>query len=195
MSHATRYTLSALLSLAAVAPAVLFYSRAAAQHSAATNRLERLQSHAATLVSARSALPDWAARAITPGQKQSTDALAPRVSAALSSSGLTPAALANLSVQSAPEGPLIAGGLRLHRRRATLVLSQVSLPRLGAFLQTWRAAEPDWRPTAIDASPETLSRADKPPAPGADLPLHIVLSLESLSIQPATPTSPAGALR
>ena len=193
MSPTSLYTLSALVSLAALAPAAWSSSRAATQHSAATARLDRLRAHASTLTAARSTLPDWAAQAITPGQKQSSDALAPRVSAALSSSGLTPAALANLSVQSAPEGPIIAGSLRVHRRRATLVLSQVSLPRLGAFLQTWRASEPEWRPTAIDASPEPLSR-DKPPAPGADLPLHIVLCLESLSIQPVTNT-PAGALR
>ncbi len=195
MSTTSRYILAALLSLTALVPAAWFYSRAHTQHASAIARLNRINTHAATLASARFSLPDWVARALAPGQKQSPDALAPRVSAALSSSGLTPAALANLSVQSTPEGPVIAGSLRIHRRHATLVLSQVSLPRLGAFLQTWRTAEPDWRPTAIDAAPEPRARTDAPPAPGADLPLHIVLSLESLSLQPVSPTSPAGALR
>lgn len=195
MSLASRYILSILLSLAILIPACWHYAGASTQCSAAATRFNRVHTHAAKLTSARSSLPDWAARAITPGHKQASDALAPRVSAALASCGLSPATLANLSVQSNAEGPVIAGSLRIHRSRATLVLAQVPLPRLGAFLQTWRAAEPDWRPTAIDAAPEPQARADKPPAPGSDLPLHIVLSLESLSIQPVATTSPAGVLR
>jgi hypothetical protein len=185
----TLYSLAALLSVAALAPAAWTRSRAARDAHDAALRLARIQANARAVADTQSTLPDWAAGAGSPSARaQSADALAPRVSAALAAAGLPAATLSSLSVQSDPEGAgpgAPAGSLRIQRRRATLVLAQPTLPQLGAFLQSWRTREPTWTITSIDAAPEPSSRADKPTPPGADLPLHIVLSLESLSLVPA----------
>jgi hypothetical protein len=191
-SPATSYSLAASISLAALAPAAWSFARASSRDAAESARLSRLQSNAATLSTARASLPDWAARSLSSSRPQTQEALASRLSAALGSVGLPASSLANLSVQSDPEGAAIASTLRIHRRRATLVLSHVTLPRLGAFLQTWRTSEPDWIPSSIDAAPEPATHADAPPAPGADLPLRVVIAFESLSVQPI---SQAGAPR
>ena len=65
-----------------------------------------------------------------------------RVSDAIQHAGLPAAALASLS----PEAEVAVGsdGASAGRRRATLVLTGVTLPQVGAFLHTWAGMQPSW---------------------------------------------------
>lgn len=114
--------------------------------------------------------------------------LAPAVSGALASCGLPAAALSSLSPES--ESIEQAAGaphaVRMIRARATLVLTPVTLPQLGRFLQAWRERSPRWTVTRLDIEPRfaTAGQAAGQAAasPGADLPLRVVIGIESLSL-------------
>jgi hypothetical protein len=101
--------------------------------------------------------------------------LAPSLTAALASCGLPPSTLGSLAPesQSANIGPL-----KVQHQRATMALSPITLPQLGAFLEAWGRREPAWAPSSIEIVPE-----NRPAMPGADLPLRVIISLESIHVQ------------
>lgn len=121
--------------------------------------------------------------------------LTARVSAALAAAGLPVSALDSLS----PESQNIeraTDAADLVRRRATMVLTPVTLPRLGRFLAEWHDGSPEWTPTRIDlepiiadAGPSRRAPAPSPGSgpgsanPGADLPLRVTVAVESVSLQ------------
>ncbi len=105
--------------------------------------------------------------------------LATRVSGVLSAAGLSQSNLAGLSPESAAQRSDAGTALR---RRATLTLQSLTLRDLGRFIGEWRVREPAWTVTSIDLAP--VSNATPPhdkPAPGADLPIRVVLVVETLS--------------
>ena len=102
-------------------------------------------------------------------------ALATRVTAALASCGLPPSVLGNLSPQADTVAPIPDSASRSVRRRVVLNLKEVTLPKLGSFLEVWRQAEPDWVPTSMDLTPTT----PKEGFPGGDLPLNVTLTLDA----------------
>ncbi|MBX3378385.1 MAG: hypothetical protein KF678_15430 [Phycisphaeraceae bacterium] len=105
--------------------------------------------------------------------------LASKVAGAMASAGLATASLQSLS----PEAQAaISGQTKLSRQRATLTLSNVSLPQVGTFLNAWRSAEPDWIISGIDLTPITSKDA---PSIGSDLPLRAVISFEGVFKDPA----------
>jgi len=61
------------------------------------------------------------------------------------------------------------------------MLSNLSLPQLGRFLDAWRSTEVAWLPVSIDLSPAS----GKPPDAGGDLPLRVVITIESRSLKEA----------
>jgi hypothetical protein len=104
--------------------------------------------------------------------------LTPRVTAALERAGLPAGALASLSPEA--ESQVVSqAGVRVSRRRATLTLAGVTLPAVGRFLDTWRAAEPAWTPTSIDVAPAGGQAAEA----GGDLPLRAVIVIESVVVR------------
>ncbi len=116
--------------------------------------------------------------------------LATRISAALAAAGLPASALAVLSPESESVEPVTAAAA-LVRRRATMVLTPVSLPQLGRFLAEWRARSPEWTPTRIDLEPIAAgpgpSSASSSVQPGADLPLRVTLAVESVRAEARSP--------
>lgn len=125
--------------------------------------------------------------------------LAPAVSAGLAAAGLPASTLASLSPESASleSAGDSAAAARIVRKRATLVLTPITLPQLGRFLQTWhdRASESseagfdDWTFARLDLEPRTDTNTAAN-APGSDLPLRVVMSIESVVIQPAPARAP-----
>src|SRR5690606_2866944 len=99
--------------------------------------------------------------------------LAERTAGALADAGLPGSALQGVSPESQVGGDRSGG---VSRRRATLTLA-TTLPQLGRFLGAWRAREPAWTVTGIDLAPEARGEA----APGSDLPIRAVLTIESIA--------------
>ncbi len=62
--------------------------------------------------------------------------------------------------------------------RASLVLQDLTLPRLGAFIDAFARRRPGWRLTTIDIARDRDAKV----TPGEDLPIRAVLSLETLAI-------------
>jgi hypothetical protein len=130
-----------------------------------------------------------------PATQEAEPKLATVVIGALGAAGLPASALASLSPES-ESGELlsnaargaIAGGARpmLVRRRATLVLTPLTLPQLGRFLTAWHERAPQWTLSRIDIEP----RREKDVQPGADLPLRVTVGLESVTIQNRQGRSP-----
>jgi hypothetical protein len=143
-------------------------ARAAAAQS--RSELQQVTLHAAELQSFKTARPNLPPLP-SPGSGMST-----RITAVLASCGLPASTLANLSPDADSLVPLVDSPDRYVRRRIVLNLTEVTLPKLGAFLEAWRAAEPYWIPATIDVTPTT----PKAGAPGGDLPLQVTLSLEAL---------------
>jgi hypothetical protein len=105
--------------------------------------------------------------------------LASKVAGAMARAGLVTASLQSLS----PEAQAaISGQTKLTRQRATLTLSNVSLPQVGTFFNAWRSAEPDWIISGIDLTPITSKDA---PSIGSDLPLRAVITIEGVFKDPA----------
>lgn len=100
--------------------------------------------------------------------------LAASITDALQHAGLSPSSLANLS----PEATISVGSgdAVAHRRRATMVLSGITLPQLGAFLGTWRETQPNWIVSRLDLTPERING----PIQGGDVPLSAVVAIEAL---------------
>jgi len=104
--------------------------------------------------------------------------LAARVASVLADSGLPRDRLDSLSPES--QQPL-SNNTTLARRRASLTLSPVTLPELGRFLDHWRQAERAWTVTAIDLNPQRQSASTV----GGDLPLRVLITLETMSVREA----------
>lgn len=128
------------------------------------------------------------------GQGLAGQGLTGKVSQALTRSGLASSVMQSLS----PEAESSDKGLI--RQHATLTLSGLSLPQVGAFLDAWRTGEPDWVVSGLDLSPAGTGTPGTGVA-GADLPLRVVVTMDAVfKDQPRMPTkSPAamhqGALR
>jgi hypothetical protein len=107
--------------------------------------------------------------------------LAGKIGTTLSKCGLPASTLQNLS----PEAETVTSA-RCIRERATLTLSSLTLPQVGAFLNTWRGSEEGgWTISSIDLTPiERAPSAEAQRAAGAsvgtDLPLRAVITLEGL---------------
>lgn len=197
MMLATRtiWMLALLVSLPALATTGWVYRGAIAAELAAAKRRERVTSHAEELQQLRTTLPAWAHG--VPARAEASASLAQRVPAAIAAAGLPATALSSLSPESnsgASEG-LNKTGVRIDRRRATLTFGALTLPQLGRFLAAWREREPHWVVTSIDATPErsSLDRGGNggQVQPGGDLPVRVVLAVESLSVQrPKTAADP-----
>lgn len=155
-------------------------------------RFQQVSAEARELVALRSA------HTSRHGSSAAADApppkLSPAITTALASSGLPAQTLASLSPESATReridgaGTLNSPFTSLIRRRATLVLTPLTLPQLGRFLDTWRkqgapeasgAVGEPWVISRIDVEP----RRDGQPTPGADLPLRATLVMESVSLE------------
>lgn len=139
--------------------------------ASASTELRSLRStvaHAETLVSLRAYLP------IESTVEESQVTLAERFARALADAGLPNSALASLSPES-QDSPSNAGNAV--KRRATLTLASITLPELGRFLDTWRGREAAWTVTSIDLSPDARGES----APGGDLPIRAVLTIESIA--------------
>lgn len=143
-----------------------FLAHAAA--SEARTRLDRVTRD----VQALAAIPE-----APPAEPDQADGLTTRLTASIRAAGLPAAALSSVS----PEARTVLsakGGVTATRARATLTLTGLTLPQLGAFLGQWRASSPAWTPVTIDLAPQPGS-----PAVGTDLPLRATIALESISIR------------
>lgn len=176
--------------LASVAPRALRAQRTSQTQLAAASSLARSASELARL------------RAESPTDRATSEPepkLATRVSAALAAAGLPASNLAVLSPESESVEPVTAAAAVV-RRRATMVLTPVSLPQLGRFLAEWRARSPEWTPTRIDLEPINAgagpSSSSSSTQPGGDLPLRVTLAVESVRAEarPAGTFNPGRAL-
>lgn len=153
----------------AMATAVPIAARARHDAERASAAMRETSHHARLIVSTHARVT----QAVT--DDPSRGGLAPRVTASLQLAGLPTGVLVSLS----PEADTLVAsddGVRVVRRRATLVLSGVTLPQLGRFLEGWRIAEPAWTPVSIDLSP----LGGKGPEAGGDAPLRTTVVVEAL---------------
>lgn len=167
------------VSVGAVGFAGHMASSAHAAAAAASSELARTADQARQLLVIRAA-------SSSPAAKRASSGLAQRVTASLSRAGLPASALSSLSPEA--QSVQVDGDTHVKRQRATLVLASLTLPQLGAFLDAWRTAEPDWNVSSIDLSPAAPGGAPPGASTGGDLPLRSVLTLESVSIE-ETPAS------
>jgi hypothetical protein len=203
MTMLHRMLILLLLPALAIAAVQFVAARAARDESRrALARLDATVAQVRTIESLSDRTAQWAQRGRPP---LAQGGLTTAVNEALASAGLPAASLASLSP--AAEMPIAlrpaaasgssdasAPGLAAVRQRALLTLAPISLPQVGRFLSAWREAHPDWTISAIDFSPEAPGRRE--PSPGSDLPLRVVITLETLFVEPAAalPTA-SGALR
>ena len=184
LSTRTLWCLVVALSAAVLGIAGWNWMRCSAAERTQTLRLARITSHARTLSELQSQLPAWTFATKPAGT------LAPEVSATLAASGLPASAMASLAAD--PESAGVGGGgggrgasnsgIQVRDRHATLVLGSVTLPQLGTFLQNWRQRQPAWTISMVDVSPEPNAAAAKAQT-GGDLPLHAVLTMQTLTLE------------
>ena len=167
-----------VVSASALVPTGWSWLHAVRLERAESLRLERVKHQAQKLGDLKTKLPEWALAAKAAGT------LAPEVSAALGASGLPASAMASLSADPETAGTpgASAAGIQVRHRHATLVLGSVTLAQLGTFLQTWRQRQPAWTVSMMDVSPEPNGAALKAQT-GGDLPLHAVLTMETLTLE------------
>lgn len=104
--------------------------------------------------------------------------LAGRVSDELSQAGLSSSTIQSLS----PESESSDQGVR--RQHAALVLSGLTLPKLGKFIEGWRARQP-WIISGLEVTPAGTA------SPGSDLPLRVVITLDAVFKDRKSPGSGA----
>jgi hypothetical protein len=174
-------------SAAAVAITGRIATRSRGAAATAQSELALVAKEAQELVTLRAA-------AASPAARHASAGLAQRVGAALTRAGLSASCLSSLSPEAQSMVAMTDGQPRLTRQRATLVLTSLTLPQLGAFLDAWRSGEPDWTVTGLDVSP--AGGAGPVQSTGGDLPLRVVLALESVTAEePApAPLSPVSSL-
>jgi len=165
---AIMWTVAGITALAGPSMAWRSYSAARGEAQTETQRLVVLQEKGATLARLRAA--SWRWSSLDPDE----GSLAPRVTQALTAAGVPASSLASLT----PQSQAMAGGLS--KRSAAVSLVPITLPKLGAFLGAWRVAEPGWLVSSIEVSPDLEAAA----TPGADRPLRVSLTLESLAAAP-----------
>lgn len=153
-------------------------------------RLLRVQQESAQIAALRARIPACLNAASLDASPSSGDSspLTPRLHTVLSSLGLAPSTLANLSAQS-PSRIALKEFPRtsLETQRIGARLQGLTLPQLGEVLALWRRTEPCWRITTIEVAPTPISSSPAsdrraPIATGADLPLQVGLTLEKLGI-------------
>lgn len=181
------FSIRALWCLAVVASAVGItagswsYAKASAAERLQSRRLVAVTQQTELIAEVSSSLPEWATATKAAGT------LAPEVSGVLAAAGLPPAAMASLSAEGDAQPRNSANGagpVQVRTRRATLVLASVTLPQVGAFLDRWKARQPAWTVSGIELAPEP-GGAQAKASTGGDLPLRVVLTLETLSIEQA----------
>lgn len=170
----TYWTAAAAACAIALGAAAVHAALAAARAREASARLARVSAEAAALAEARASMPGWARRAPEP-----PSGLAQRFAAALAAANLPPQALAGLSAEPEPQRQPAQGGIE--RRRASVSLTGLTLPQLGALLSAWRSREPGWVVAGIEAQPDPAPARDA--RPGSDLPLRVGLSLQSTTVR------------
>lgn len=175
------WTIIVLASVAAVALASFRFATAQSEHRAAVAALDKVRTDTQTIASARAALPAWA---ISAQANSDDDLFAQRVAAAVASVGLGGSSVTSINVDALGGAPS-TGGVRVARRTATVTLGSITLPQLGNLLQAWRSREPAWTVTGIAIDPGSPAQAQ----PGADIPLRVVLSMETISIAHSASTA------
>jgi hypothetical protein len=193
MTMLQRILILLLLPALGVAAVQFIAARAArAESRSALNRLEATLGQVRTIETLSARTASWAQRG-RPSLAQG--GLTTAVNEALAAAGVPAAALASLSP--AAEMPVTSqadsSGPVAVRRRASLTLAPISLPQVGRILAAWREAHPDWTISAIDFSPEAPGRRE--PSPGSDLPLRVVITLETLFVDSSASLSASGAMR
>lgn len=144
--------------------------RAHARAAEAMTSVQEAARHAETIASTRAR--DGVVASATDNAR---GGLAARVAAVLQHAGLPASAMSALSPEA--ESPAAhLSGVRVVRRKATLTLAGVTLPQVGTFLDVWRASEPAWVPASIDLSPAS----GRAPEAGGDVPLRVVVVIESV---------------
>lgn len=171
MKHAPAilWTITGVLTLAGPAWAWRWHHAASTRVYTEFGRLTSLREKAAEITCLRSASPKSPVRAHDEGS------LAPRVASILASSGVPASVMASLSPQT--QSVTAPDGTKLVKRSAAVTLTPMRLPELGAFLNAWRTAEPSWTISSIEVTPDPGAGV----TPGADLPLRINLTIESIS--------------
>lgn len=193
MSSRVRAVLVLLLMFGVLLLAIAGYraTRAGAAAAAAERRAQNLVAAAREIDTIRAELPTWAVVA-----SPDADSLAKRAGQTVASAGLPASSLSSFSTQTESVGSPTPSGARIQRRRASIVLSGITLPQLGSFLTAWRSQEPDWMIVTIDITQDGLDssgRAGRGSAGGAggsggggDLPIRVVLAAESLTLRRAS---------
>jgi hypothetical protein len=172
----TRLIIAIWMSVIAVAGTCLplLAIRAVRSYNAADQDRARLQEASLAverLIELKSKLAGIPAAGAIPG------GLTARVTSVLQQAGLSVSALSSLSPEA--ETPIFSkGGAHAYRRRATLVLADLSLSHVGTFLAAWRDAEPSWTPVAVELSP-IAGKAEA----GSDQPLRAVITIETTSVR------------
>jgi hypothetical protein len=180
----SRSGITSLVLIAATVAAMLVWKTerdAASRAESSLARVRVLLRQVDQLTRLGSDTPPWAAR------QRPAPGVAGRLSAALTTSGIPSAVLADVSPQAdAPfhDGPGRTGSAGLRRQRTSLTLTSVTLSQLGAFLGVWRQQEPCWIVTSIDLSPERTGKETAADA-GGQLPLHAVLIMDAVYLDSA----------
>lgn len=136
-------------------------------------RLGSIEAKSAEIKQLRSQSP------VTPSVERDAAGLAPRLTQSLAAAGIPPNSLASLTPQN--ETIRTPDGKQAVRRRAAVTLAPVRLPDLGAFIDAWRRQNPEAIISSIDLSPENGASAP----PGGDLPLRVVMTIESVAVETA----------
>ena len=154
----------------AASAAILTWSSSRAQAAHTTMRMEE-----ASLINTRRQLEQLTSIPETPPTSSSKQTLASRVASVLAASGLPRSSLADLSPQTQQA---LSKSAAVARDRATLTLASITLPQLGRFLNSWQQTQPLWTVTTLDISPMRQASAV-----GGDLPLRIVITLETMTVR------------
>ena len=167
-----------VIAVSAGSVVVAWRGYAGAKHDAAlaVRRATQIAAHVGELERVRPVAAHWQER------KRPASGLAASLGETLTGCGVPASNLISVTPQpeSAVQGP---GAEQLTRQRAAFTLSPITLPQLGAFLEAWRAREPYWTVSGIDVGPEQRSAAKS--APGGDLPLTAVLTLDAVYLDDA----------
>jgi hypothetical protein len=168
--------------LGAVSYSAMAYSRVSAGERSLRARHARVSEAEAAIVSMTQTMD-----ARSTSSESGGASLAERLAAVTTRLGLPASTVANVSVQQ-EAAMKSAGASRVQGLRGTVVLGAVTLPQLGSLLQAWREAERAWPIVSIDVQPGSAQQT----APGADIPLRVVLNLENISTVVAYAASARG---
>lgn len=134
------------------------------------HRLESIDAKTAEIKQLRSQSP------VTPSAAQDAAGLTPRLMQSLAAAGIPSSSLASLTPQN--ETIRTPDGKQAVRRRAAVTLAPVRLPDLGTFIDGWRRQNPEAIISSIELSPDSGASV----SPGGDLPLRVVMTIESVAV-------------